>query len=247
MNSMLILITFASLGLAAAMSAIAWHSVRNERRRSEARIAALAAEIGDEGWPSAQPVPGLRRAANMFVVDEESEGHSPMAIAVAAGGLIVGTIILLALVLPVGHKGTVGSPGSLGSPGSPGSPGSLGSLGSLGSAGSAVADRAVSAPIELVALGHDRSADRLTVHGVVRNPANGIDVPHLTAVVLLFNSAGAVVTTGRAVVEANDLMPGAEAPFTVSVPGAADIGRYRVSFRTGDDHVVPHVDKRDGA
>jgi hypothetical protein len=59
----------------------------------------------------------------------------------------------------------------------------------------------------------------------------------------MFNQNGAFVTSGRATVDASALEPGAEAPFVVTVPGAADVGRYRVSFRT-DDHVVPHVDKR---
>jgi hypothetical protein len=29
----------------------------------------------------------------------------------------------------------------------------------------------------------------------------------------------------------------------VTIPGAVDVGRYRVSFRT-DEGVVPHVDRR---
>ena len=42
----------------------------------------------------------------------------------------------------------------------------------------------VEPPLELVALGHERAADRLTVRGAVRNPSNtGMD--RLTAVVLL--------------------------------------------------------------
>src|SRR6185295_9511947 len=110
-----------------------------------------------------------------------------------------------------------------GSTGSQGSPGSVGSQGSE----SAATSLAVGAPIELLALGHERSGDHLTIHGVVRNPTNGLDVTHLTAVVLLFNSAGALVTTGRTAVQAGDLMPGAEAPFSVNVSGAAEIGRYR--------------------
>lgn len=237
MNSMLIIITLASLGLSVAMSAVAWRAVCGERRRSEARVAALAAEVGDEGWPPPQPVARVE-GANMFDLDRDTKGRSPVPIAFAAGAVIVGTIVVLALVLPVSGSGS--------SQGSQVSRGSQGSHGSTGADGPA-ADRAPGAPIELLALGHERRADRLTVHGVVRNPANGLDVAHLTAVVLLFNSAGAIVTTGRAAVEASDLMPGAEARFTVSVPGALDVGRYRVSFRTDDDQVVPHVDKRDGA
>jgi hypothetical protein len=73
---------------------------------------------------------------------------------------------------------------------------------------------------------------------------SGSGVPDLTAVVLMFNSAGTLVATERTPVESSDLEPGASSRFAVSAPGS-DIVRYRVSFRT-DEHVVPHVDKRNG-
>jgi len=37
---------------------------------------------------------------------------------------------------------------------------------------------------------------------------------------------------------------GGETAFTVTVPAATQIGRYRVSFRT-NDRVIPHIDRRD--
>ena len=43
------------------------------------------------------------------------------------------------------------------------------------------------APLELIALGHERDADGLTVRGVLRNPSSGSEISHLTAVVLLFD------------------------------------------------------------
>jgi hypothetical protein len=49
----LLIVTVASMLLAAMMSMVAWRLARDERRRSEARVAALAAEIheseGDAG------------------------------------------------------------------------------------------------------------------------------------------------------------------------------------------------------
>jgi len=101
-------------------------------------------------------------------------------------------------------------------------------------------------PLELIALSHERDADRLTVRGVVRNPGAGAEVHRLTAVVFVFNHDGGFVASGRAAVDALPLVPGAEAPFAVTIAGAADVGRYRVSFRT-DERVVPHVDRRDRA
>ena len=106
---------------------------------------------------------------------------------------------------------------------------------------------AASAPaareLELVALGHERLGDQLTVRGVVRNPPSGAGMPQLTAVVLLFTPDGGFLESGRAPVEAPALRPGGESSFAVTVPRAADVGRYRVSFRT-EDHVIPHLDRR---
>ena len=39
------------------------------------------------------------------------------------------------------------------------------------------------------------------------------------------------------------LAPGSESPFVVTVAGAGDVGRYRISFRA-DDRIVAHVDTR---
>jgi hypothetical protein len=71
-------------------------------------------------------------------------------------------------------------------------------------------------------------------------------VRQLTAVVFLFNHDGGFVASGRAAVDAAPLVPGADAVCRHTIPGAVDVGRYRVSFRT-DDRVVPHVDRRDRA
>ena len=99
-------------------------------------------------------------------------------------------------------------------------------------------------PLELVALGHERDGDRLTVRGVIRNPSAGAEVRGLTAVVFLFKDDGGFVGSGRAVIASPALVPGGESAFVVTMAGATDVARYRVSFRT-EDRVVPHVDRRD--
>jgi len=104
---------------------------------------------------------------------------------------------------------------------------------------------AAARPLELIALSQEREADHLNVHGIIRNPAGAQAAPHLTAVVLLFNQAGAFITSGRAEVNGTTLEAGGEATFTVSIPGASEASRYRVSFRS-DDRVIPHVDRREG-
>ena len=65
----------------------------------------------------------------------------------------------------------------------------------------------------------------------------------LTAVVFLFTRDGGFLASGRAAVESPAAGTGRESTFVVTVPAAADVDRYRVSFRT-DDHIVPHVDHR---
>jgi hypothetical protein len=99
-------------------------------------------------------------------------------------------------------------------------------------------------PLELVALKHARSGDTLTVSGVVRNPADGVERRQVTAVVFLFDRHGSFLASGRAPLDSQALAAGDESPFQITIREARDVSRYRVSFRTGDD-MLPHVDRRD--
>jgi len=99
------------------------------------------------------------------------------------------------------------------------------------------------APLELLALEHDRDGDRLIVRGLVRNPVNGAERRGLSAFVLLFRSDGRFLASGRAPVPLAALAPGETTPFVVSVAGADDVERFRLSFRT-NARVEPHVDRR---
>lgn len=183
----------------------------DDRRRSEARIAALAAEIHApeltnsrvQQDPACRPAPRTP-AAQPFVI-------------FGGGALAFAALIALAIVAPprwTRVARTVAPP------------------------------PAVSAPsLELVALGQQRAGDELTVRGVVRNPESGAGVDQLTAVVFLFTADGGFLDSARASVAAAALRPGGETTFAVTLPRAADAGRYRVSFRSGD-HLVSHVDRR---
>ena len=99
-----------------------------------------------------------------------------------------------------------------------------------------------SAPLELVALDHERDGETLTVRGVIRNPASGAEMHHLTAVVSVFDRNGGYLASGRAAVDSLSLVPGGQSAFAVSIFGS-DVGRYRVSFQA-DDQPVWHLDKR---
>ena len=103
-----------------------------------------------------------------------------------------------------------------------------------------------SAPLELVSLRHERQTSKLAVSGLVRNPAAGQPVDHLSAVVFLFDQQGAFVTSAKAPVDFVRLGSGDESPFVITMNAPATIARYRVSFRTVSG-VVPHVDRRDAS
>ena len=221
----LLLITSISMLLAAIMSVVAWHSSREERRRSEARIALLAAEIYDQ-----PPIaPASAGSTGDLFANQVSARKGFRFAAVAAGGLFVcGSAAAVAVVTSNASNATTRAS----------------THASVGvEPRTDQAEAPIATPIELVALGYERDGDRLTVRGVVRNPSTGAVLDRVTAVVLLFREDGGFLTSGRATVESSALGPGGETTFAVILAGANGVGRYRVSFRT-DDHVVPHIDRR---
>ena len=226
----LLLVTLASTVLAAIMSLVAWRIAGDERRRSEARIEALAADIhGVERVTPRSPADdfelrpgsGASTGAELFAAAQPRSGSRWPAV-LAAGVFVVATAAALVIVLGGGSSVTTHASNQAAVV-TPPAPAAL--------------------PLELVARGHEPEVDRLTVRGIVRNPESGAPVDRLTAVVFLFNRDGGFLSSGRVIVESTALRPGAESIFVVTVPGAADVGRYRVSFRT-DDRIVPHVDRR---
>jgi hypothetical protein len=228
----LLVVTLMSMLLAAIMSVIAWRFASEERRRSEGRIAALAAEIhGVSGQPlPASPVPDTdlelrpaaagRTSSDLFARTQPVASRSRLVASVAIGVFMLGSAAALAIVLSAGSR-IVANPAT--------------------HAKTVGAGRTL--PLELVALGHEREDDRLTVRGVIRNPSSGARLDSLTAVVFLFNHDGGLLSSGRAAIESAPLGPGGESAFVVTVPQATDVERYRVSFRTGD-RIVPHIDRR---
>ena len=261
----LLIVTVSSMAVAAIMSVIAWRLAAAERRRSEARIAALSAEIhapaiagtgtgkvlrraeiGLRAEPPRltavpQPRPPQRwdtdlplgagdsdRAASQMFAAESRDGSAGRLLVVAGVIGAVAALVLVASLLrdrPAAAR-TAAAPSAAATGDNRG--------------GAAVAP----APLELVALGHERDGDRLIVRGVVRNPPPGSAVEPLTAVVFVFNAEGGFVTSARAAVDARALRSAGETPFAVTVPDAASVSRYRVSFRSGD-RIVPHVDRRE--
>jgi len=259
----LLIVTLSSMLLAVIMSLVAWRIAAEERRRSNARVAALAAEIhepmaaasggqqqtvyraevGSRAEPARlAPFPSARRVTrwddpmqDLQLRPERSDSPELFASAQpsSSGSRFAAVAVVVAIVctaaiasVAVAGRRTVTSS----------TPSARDNQGATAAA--------QAAPLELVALGHQRDGDRLTVRGVVRNPPAGATFEGLTAVVFVFDADGGFVTSGRRTIDARLLTPAGESTFVVAVPNASAVSRYRVSFRTGD-RIVPHVDRRE--
>ena len=254
MEVVLLTVTLASLATAIGTSVLAWRVMRAERLRSEARIASLAADLGiddRERFPMERPQPQVAPvsapafaapvvpppAIDLSIADEPVAAEGMFAvrprgrsvprvvagvgIAAAIVALVIGTLVLTSDQSTSAHARRPAA---------------------AAEAAPAAATTAAEVPLELIALGHEREKDRLTVRGVVRGSASASSNP-LTAVVLLFNREGSEIGSGRAEVAPAGPGPAGERTFVIAVPSAGDVGRYRISFRSAD-HVVPHVDRR---
>jgi hypothetical protein len=218
-NITLAIVTALSLIVAATMSVVAWTTRRDERRRAAARVARLADAIHEHGddLPLRPPASG-DESPGLFVEEASITSSRITAIGVV-GVLAVGAITGLVLLAEGGSRGTRREPDS------------------------ARVQQPARAPLELVALEHDRDDSRLVVRGIVRNPASAVTLNRLTAVVLVFSRDGGFIASERAPAAVAALAPGAESPFVVTLRDADSVDRYRVSFRT-DDRIVPHIDRR---
>lgn len=264
MDILLLGITVVSLIVALVMSVTSWRLMRDEKRRSAARIAALSAASSDDVvqndfpelpiveqpvqraaartlWKPAPFDSTMPAAADPSRIDSPKNGESALH---AAGFLGASPIesshtnrqrgLVIATIV---FFITITS----------------GFIYMMSGSGAAPGAAAVSgeAPLELVSLSHARqnnrstglTAGKLEVSGLVRNPVGGKPVEKLSAVVFLFDRAGTFVTSARAHVDFLKLSAGDESPFVVSIDAPATVARYRVSFRT-DDGVVPHIDRR---
>ena len=229
MEITVLVIGLLSLIVGTAMSLWAWRVLQNERLRSSVRVAALAAEIHDGRLATRETAP-LREVVDDLAPRSSSPVAGDMFRAASPLSRLPPVATVAAILVGLAAAGTILFGGGNRKP--------------VAAATQSRASRPLSpAPLELVALGHERDADGLTVRGVLRNPLSGSAISHLTAVVLLFNRDGASVASGRAVVQAATLGPGEETTFVVTVSGAPDVERYRVSFRTEHD-LMPHVDMR---
>jgi hypothetical protein len=228
MDTLLLIVTAASLATAVVSCTVAWRVTQAERRRQAARVATLASAAGvaNAAAPAAA-APASAAAAGPIATadgadvlvherflgaDASASGsagrqHRVLAAAAAVAAVVVG-----------------------------------GGFWTLINGRAATPAAAASAPLELVSLSHARTDGVLSVSGLVRNPARAAGVHGLEAEVRVFDAAGILIATKSAPVEA-PLAPGQEAPFVVALGEAATAARYRVSFRSGGT-MRHHVDRR---
>jgi len=196
------------------------YRARTERRRSDARVAALAAALDDPLWETpwadgANPFQAPIESSRGVSLTVPEEVHSSRIPAFAVAALVV---LSASALLVAGMNGGGRGPRRV------------------------AAAAAVTPSIELVSMRHALDGETLIVSGLVRNPA-ATATPPLSAVVSVLGRDGQIVARGESRLDPVMLGPGKETNFRVSVPQVADPGRYRVAFVNGS-HIVPHLDRR---
>ncbi|HSC28637.1 MAG TPA: hypothetical protein VLD67_15275 [Vicinamibacterales bacterium] len=240
MNNLLIAVTMISVAVSLAIGVVLARVVRAERRRSEARVAALRemaglaaredseAAVEDSVLPTdvGVPVPSIHVESpvavpsSLFMVAESSSPWPRRA----------GIAALLACAFFVAAAAATWAPAA--------------ADGAQAPEESGLAAGATAAPLDLLSLHHTRLSDELTVSGVVRNPLGRASLADLSATVYLFSPDGTLLASGRAPLETPVLRGGDRSPFAVSVAVRGSVSRYRIGFRAPDGRVIAHVDRR---
>lgn len=268
MDTTLVSVTLLSMAMAASLSVIVWRMVRDDRRRSEARVQALAelAATPSDGRPSArsetrrephalvpprrpravQSRPGFDLPLNATSTPTPT-GRPLVPLATPAATSAAPLFVEPATTSPWATRAAI--------------------IGALVLAVAAavlfalaarmqtttrtIAGRgpiaAASQPvaIDLLSLRDSREPGTLTISGLVHNPAGGIALSRVVVVAYTFDKDGAPLASGRSRLDAATLEPGGQSRFAVSVPATDAVARYRIGFRTDDGRVIAHVDRRE--
>ena len=272
MDTTLATVTIISLLLAWAMAIVTWQRIRAERRLSDARAAALVAELtrdaappdGPSGRPERRPPivypaaaaeepPPRRRHAPVelrlpFTAPEEAPGARGETPRHAAPG---GGRARHDAAAPRSHLWREALAPTPAAQPHWGHRLAAVAVGTVLVAGVSLATRApgprdppaAAVPVELLSLDHRKQGDYLAVSGSLRNPPGGQERAKLSITATVFDRTGAVIGTGQTPLPVTVLPPGGETAFTISLPDADLINRYRVSFME-DQASLPHVDRR---
>jgi hypothetical protein len=239
MEPTLIGVTLVSLAMAASMSLVVWRLLREERRRSDARVAALTEMARTDVAPAAEPG-GLRIWRDEPYVEDDrvmsesvTSGGTSDLFAVHESPSPLGRRLMVAGILLLMIGGGISAAIVLRGVGT-----------EAAESPSTAAGHSTSLPLELIALRHAREAGTMTITGLVQNPRAGAPLRRVTAVAFLFDKDGAFVSSGKALLDFMALDPGEESPFVITIAGAGNVARYRIGFRTEEGHVLAHVDRR---
>jgi hypothetical protein len=238
MESILLVAIFASVVTATSLGFRAWRELHRERHDSDARIAALAADIFA---PDAeQTLVDDGRFNSSLGAQSRSLFAQTMANPTwSAQGLYL--VVAGALVLMVAAAAALGRAGERSGTVQSAAPVDVATDVTQASGVAAATGETAESPLELIKLEHRRDGRTLAVSGVIRNPPEGSALSSLAVVILLFKDNGGLAGSGSA--ELDHLAPGLEKPFAVAVPMTDGAGRYRVTLRAAG-RLVPHIDRR---
>jgi hypothetical protein len=219
MDLVLVSITALSLILALAMGVVLFTVLREDRQRSDARVAALAATSAKFDLPLAT------REAELLEPDQVAgTARDLFAVGAEPSPWLRRLGVAAALAVVVGGLGYVVLPARPAAP--------------------AAAGAASPVPLELLTLKHTQQPSGLTISGTVYNPRGATQVSEVFAAAVLFGPDGNFLTSARAPLDFTTLRPGEESPFVITIPVAGVVARYRVGFRAADGSVIAHVDRR---
>jgi hypothetical protein len=155
MDTVLIVLTCASVAAAAAFGISAWRSRAEEARRSAARVAALSAAIdGADGFASAAPVAPAHRPVAVTSMFATTSGASVNGLPLVKTGVFGALALAFLVVVAMANRNHAAAPASAGSS---------------------------DVILELVSMQHAREGRTLTVTGLVRNPRTGVPRSNIDA------------------------------------------------------------------
>ena len=224
---MLIAVTVMALALAAVMGVLLARTVREERRRSAARVQLLEELAAKRAAKhAAAPITDLDlRPARHVVTSHELFHEEQKASPWPRRFAVIGT---MAVVLAAAIIALYGVPRA----------------GEIATDAASSATEPAAVPLELLSLRHATDGGILTVTGLVQNPRAGAPLARVNATLFVFGADGSLLTSGRAPLDYISLTPGDESPFVIRVPVSGRVERYRVGFRGEDDRVIAHIDRR---
>jgi hypothetical protein len=224
METMLVMVLIVAAVLAVSLALFAWRVLRRNHQQREERVALLRQLAFDP-----EPAIAIEPTPTLDPIDLLRDTPPPVfAAAYAPPAPRRWTPVVLVLLFIVVGAGTVYGlyrPDMI----------------------TAIKTPAQVLPLDLFSLSHRFEAGDLVVTGLIQNPRTSRAVPTVVAVVYVFNEQGDYVASGRTPLEFAPLVPGADAPFVVRVPGVSGVSRFRVGFRAADGSVVAHVDRRGDA